>query len=251
MSHRMPWFPPTVRVIGSTMPATPTSAHTVARPSALVGSMAGVACDAIGDHAAIANCRRAPGTDDDHPANHHHAVSDSHGDDHVQLSPATLPASLPANADNNLNTIYQQYLQFVNSGGTGTFSSSLSNLIQIQGTSVGVQVHGKGTGDFNALVSSLESMGMQISATDRRHADSRGHAAHRGPASGRARTPNLERHSAVSPQAVLIARTLSRIGKLVTRQVWIGGANKGQVQTCPFSFSGSLSCRQKSAARCE
>jgi len=65
-----------------------------------------------------------------------------------------------------LNTIYQQYLQFVNSGGSGTFSSSLSNLIQIQGTSVGVKVHGTGTGDFNALVFSLKSMGMQISATD-------------------------------------------------------------------------------------
>jgi hypothetical protein len=65
-----------------------------------------------------------------------------------------------------LNTIYQQYLQFLNSGGSGSFSSSLSNLIQIQGTNVGVEVHGKGTGDFNALVSSLESMGMQISATD-------------------------------------------------------------------------------------
>jgi len=65
-----------------------------------------------------------------------------------------------------LNTIYQQYLQFVNSGGTGTFSSSLSNLIEIQGTSVGVQVHGNGTGDFNAMVSALESAGMQITATD-------------------------------------------------------------------------------------
>jgi len=39
-------------------------------------------------------------------------------------------------------------------------------MIQIQGTSVGIQVHGNGTGDFNALVSSLESMGMQITATD-------------------------------------------------------------------------------------
>jgi len=65
-----------------------------------------------------------------------------------------------------LNTIYQQYLQFVNSGGTGSFSSSLSNLIEIQGTSVGVQVHGNGTGDFNAMVSALESAGMQITATD-------------------------------------------------------------------------------------
>jgi len=65
-----------------------------------------------------------------------------------------------------LNTIYQQYLQFVNSGGTGTFSSSLSNLIQIQGTSVGVKVHGNGTGDFNAMVSALESAGMQVSASD-------------------------------------------------------------------------------------
>jgi len=84
----------------------------------------------------------------------------------TSTAPATLPASLPANADNNLNTIYQQYVQFLNSGGSGTFSSSLSNLILIQGTSVGVQVHGKGTGDFNAMVSALESMGMQVSATD-------------------------------------------------------------------------------------
>jgi hypothetical protein len=81
-------------------------------------------------------------------------------------SPATLPASLPANADGNLNTIYQQYLKYINSGGSGSFSSSLSNLIQIQGTNVGVEVHGNGKGDFNALVSSLESMGMQVSATD-------------------------------------------------------------------------------------
>ena len=31
---------------------------------------------------------------------------------------------------------------------------------------MGVQVHGNGTGDFNALVTSLENMGMQVSATD-------------------------------------------------------------------------------------
>jgi len=79
---------------------------------------------------------------------------------------STLPASLPAKADGNLNAIYQQYLQFVNSGGTGTFTSPLSTMIEIQGTSVGVQVHGNGTSDFNALVSSLQSMGMQVSATD-------------------------------------------------------------------------------------
>jgi hypothetical protein len=68
--------------------------------------------------------------------------------------------------DGSLNTIYQRYLKYENDGGTGTFSSSLSGLIQIQGTNVGVQVHGNGSGDFSALVSSLESLGMQVSATD-------------------------------------------------------------------------------------
>jgi hypothetical protein len=67
--------------------------------------------------------------------------------------------------DQNLNTIYQEYQRFVADGGTGTFTSSLSNLIRIQGTNVGVEVHGNG-GDFNALVTSLQGLGMQITATD-------------------------------------------------------------------------------------
>jgi hypothetical protein len=37
-------------------------------------------------HAAVAYFGRARGTDDDHPANHHHAAADSHGDDHFNCA---------------------------------------------------------------------------------------------------------------------------------------------------------------------
>jgi hypothetical protein len=156
----------TGRIVGSTMPATLTAAHTAARPaSVLLGSMTRVHVtrSATMPPSPVSVAPPAPTTTTPPititapPAPTAPTTS---------TAPATLPASLPANADNNLNTIYQQYLQFVNSGGTGTFSSSLSNLIEIQGTSVGVQVHGNGTGDFNAMVSALESAGMQVTATD-------------------------------------------------------------------------------------
>jgi len=77
-----------------------------------------------------------------------------------------LPASLPAYAGNILNTIYQEYQKYKNDGGTGTFTSSWSPFVVIQGSDVRVDVHGNGSGDFGALVSTLQGLGMQVTATD-------------------------------------------------------------------------------------
>jgi len=79
---------------------------------------------------------------------------------------SNLPASLPANAGNILNTIYQEYQKYKTDGGTGTFTSSWSPFVVIQGSDVRVDVHGNGSGDFGSLVSALQDLGMQVTATD-------------------------------------------------------------------------------------
>jgi hypothetical protein len=152
----------TVRVVGSTMPTT-LNTHRVATmpPSPAFGGVTGIRSPRPGTMLPSLVSVAPPA-----PTTTTLPITITTPPTPTVTTTSTASASLPANADNNLNTIYQQYLQFVNSGGSGTFSSSLSNLIQIQGTSVGVQVHGNGTGDFNAMVSALESAGMQISATD-------------------------------------------------------------------------------------
>jgi hypothetical protein len=76
-----------------------------------------------------------------------------------------VASSLPANAGNILNAIYQEYQDFLKNP-TGTFTSSFSSTVLIQGTNVGVDVHGNGSGDFNALVATLQGLGMQVTATD-------------------------------------------------------------------------------------
>jgi len=78
----------------------------------------------------------------------------------------TSPGPLPANVGQALQTIYQDYQTFQSAGGTGTFTSSQANVVVINGTSVGVQIHANGTGDFNALIAQLKSQGMQITASD-------------------------------------------------------------------------------------
>jgi hypothetical protein len=82
-------------------------------------------------------------------------------------SPAPAPGnptvtSLPPNVEGILNTLYQEYQS---SGGSGTFTSTLSRVIRIEGSDVGIDVHGNGD-DFSALVASLQSLGMQITASD-------------------------------------------------------------------------------------
>jgi len=70
-----------------------------------------------------------------------------------------------AKAGQDLITIYQE---FQASGGSSTFVSSKAGLIVIQGSNVGVVVNWNGTGDFNAFVTELTDLGMQVQATDAR-----------------------------------------------------------------------------------
>ena len=73
---------------------------------------------------------------------------------------------MPANAGDILNTIYQDYQKYKKDGGTGTFTSSSSPFVVIQVSDVRVDVHGNGSADFGSLVSTLQSLGMQVTATD-------------------------------------------------------------------------------------
>ena len=71
--------------------------------------------------------------------------------------------SLPANVDQNLNQIYQEFLS---SGSSSSFTSSEATIIFIDGSNVGINAHGNGTGDFTAFVSALTGLGMQVQASD-------------------------------------------------------------------------------------
>lgn len=74
--------------------------------------------------------------------------------------------SLPANVDQNLGKIYQEYQDYVSGGSSGTFTSSESVIIFIDGTNVGINAHGNGSGSFDAYVAALTGLGMQVQATD-------------------------------------------------------------------------------------
>jgi hypothetical protein len=77
----------------------------------------------------------------------------------------TSPGPLPANVSQALQTIYQEYKAFQGTGGD-IFTSSQANVVVLNGTNVGVQVHANGTGDFNAFIAQLKSEGMQVTASD-------------------------------------------------------------------------------------
>jgi len=67
-----------------------------------------------------------------------------------------------AKAGQNLATLYQD---FTAQGGSASFTSSESALLEIQGTKVKIDAHAAG-GDFNGYVSMLSSLGMQVESTD-------------------------------------------------------------------------------------
>lgn len=64
----------------------------------------------------------------------------------------------------NLITIHQEFVAFRSTNPTGTFVSSQSGLVRIEGDSVGVDI--RAAGDFNALVTTLTGLGMQIQFSD-------------------------------------------------------------------------------------
>lgn len=69
-----------------------------------------------------------------------------------------------ARAGEQLLTIYQEYQAFTTANDQGQFHSSQADLVDIRGTTVGLDV--SGVGDFNALQTTLRNQGMQITGVD-------------------------------------------------------------------------------------
>jgi hypothetical protein len=92
----------TGRVIGSTMPASPTSNHAAPLSPALRS--------AIGVHRPGPGIMRSSPTLVSRPAPTTTTTTASPTPTVTTSSTSTSPASLPANANQNLNTIYQEYL---------------------------------------------------------------------------------------------------------------------------------------------
>ena len=63
-----------------------------------------------------------------------------------------------------LASIYQDYLVYEQAGGTGTFSPTLASVIQVRGTSVGVDIRTT-PADFTAMLGAMEAYGMDVTAT--------------------------------------------------------------------------------------
>jgi hypothetical protein len=69
--------------------------------------------------------------------------------------------SLPANVSGVLNAIYQNYLK------DSTLPvGDAPGSVRVEGSNVGVSIHGNGQGDFSAFVGTLQNLGMEVSATD-------------------------------------------------------------------------------------
>ena len=74
--------------------------------------------------------------------------------------------TLPANVSQTLNVIYNAFEQDPSAFPTSLPTTNGANLVEIQGTNVGIQVHDGNPADFNTLVSSLQSAGLQITISN-------------------------------------------------------------------------------------
>ncbi len=86
----------------------------------------------------------------------------------VTVSPLSSPSGgsdsvVTAKGGHILGSIYQEYLNYLSAGSTGTFSPVESREVQFRGTSVGVDVHVNG--NVAAIAAELASNGMQVTAT--------------------------------------------------------------------------------------
>jgi hypothetical protein len=68
-----------------------------------------------------------------------------------------------------LQTIYTQYQSF-KLGGGDNFTPSTTDGVVVSGNSVGVQVHADNSADFGAMLSQLQSDGLQVITSDATHA---------------------------------------------------------------------------------
>jgi len=83
----------------------------------------------------------------------------------VPSQPASTTENTLGNVGQDLNTIYKEFLQ---QGGSATFTSSLAGRVEIHGTNVGVDVN-MASGNFGTFVSSMTKLGMQVQTTDATH----------------------------------------------------------------------------------
>ena len=65
---------------------------------------------------------------------------------------------LPANVSVQLDTVYEEY-----ENGDLT-SSNAPGQVEIQGTNVGIDIHAGNASEFNAMVTALEGLGLQVTA---------------------------------------------------------------------------------------
>jgi hypothetical protein len=79
----------------------------------------------------------------------------------ASLSPA-LTATLPTNLDWRLQSLQLQYQAFVNSGGKGAFSPTVTERMVINGTDVGVRVTTIDVRQFPMMLAELEKDGFRV-----------------------------------------------------------------------------------------
>jgi hypothetical protein len=77
--------------------------------------------------------------------------------------PTTNP--LPVNVTQPLQVLYQEYLTSQKNG-TPLVKSGAALFVLTNGNDVGIELHGNGTGSFNALLAAAQSDGLQVLATD-------------------------------------------------------------------------------------
>jgi hypothetical protein len=98
-----------------------------------------------------------------HRLGHHHRRAHSKTNPTHQGGGSARPtAPLPANVSQQLQAIYQE---FEAAGAQDSFPSIYRGIIEIDGSNVGVMIHGNG-GDFNTLISDMQKLGLQVNAQD-------------------------------------------------------------------------------------
>jgi len=81
------------------------------------------------------------------------------------IHPVPVPPAFPSGTPldkvgQTLKIVYQEYLDYQKLGGHGPFVSSQANWVQINGTTVGIEIRVKG--DVNLAVSGLRAKGLQV-----------------------------------------------------------------------------------------
>jgi hypothetical protein len=74
-------------------------------------------------------------------------------------------SSLPPNVSKTLDVMYGAYVQDPSHYPANLPQTNGANLVVIQGTNVGIQVHDNNPADFNTLVTELQAAGMQITSS--------------------------------------------------------------------------------------